>query len=60
MGGLCAATLDYFIPMYCYVKLSDKPWTYWKNLSAIIFFGFLTLVGYTSVGVTIYEIFAGV
>lgn len=23
MGGLCAATLDYGIPTYCYVKLSD-------------------------------------
>lgn len=23
MGGLCAATLDYGIPMFCYVKLSD-------------------------------------
>lgn len=23
MGGLCAATLDYAIPTYCYVKLSE-------------------------------------
>jgi hypothetical protein len=23
MGGLCAATLDYGIPMFCYVKLSE-------------------------------------
>ena len=55
MGGLCAATLDYAIPTYCYVKLSEQPWTHPKNLAAIFFFGLLVLVGYGSVGLTIWE-----
>lgn len=59
MGGLLAPTLDYLIPMYCYVKLSDHHWTHWKNLSAIIFFSFLCFIGYTAVIVILYEIFAG-
>ena len=57
MGGLLAPTLDYLIPCYCYVKLSDNHWTHWKNLSAIIFFSVLTMIGYTAVVVIVYEIF---
>ena len=60
MGGLCASTLDYGIPMYCFVKLSEKPWTSPKNLAAIIVFGAMTLIGYTSVGITIFEWIVGV
>lgn len=59
MGGLCAATLDYGIPTFCYVKLSERRWTHPKNLAAIIFFGFLVLVGYGAVGVTIWEAITG-
>jgi len=59
MGGLLAPTLDYLIPMYCYVKLSDHHWTHWKNLSAIIFFSTLCFIGYTAVIVILYEIFNG-
>ena len=59
MGGLCAASLDYAIPMFCYVKLSDQHWTHPKNLACIIFFGALTLVGYTAVVVTIWEMATG-
>lgn len=54
LGGLCAATLDYGIPTFCYVKLSNKPWTNPKNLGAIIFFGALVAVGYSSIIVTIW------
>jgi len=57
MGGLLAPTLDYLIPCYCYVKMSDNHWTHWKNLSAIIFFSTLCLIGYTAVIVIMYEIF---
>jgi amino acid permease len=56
MGGLLAPTLDYLIPMYCYVKLSDNKWTHWKNLTAIIFFSFLCFIGYTAVFIIFYEI----
>lgn len=56
MGGLCAATLSFAIPTFCYVKLSGKPYTYYKNLSAIIIFGTLSMIGYISVGVTVFLI----
>ena len=56
MGGLCASTLDYAIPMYCFVKLSEDKWYAPKNLASIIVFSTMTLIGYTSVGITIFEI----
>jgi hypothetical protein len=56
MGGLCAVTLSFAIPTYCYVKLSGKPYTDFKNLLSIIFFGSLSLIGYISVGVTVFLI----
>ena len=59
MGGLCAATCDYGIPMFCYVKLSKDHWTSPKNLACIIFFGTLNMCGYISVGVTIFEMITG-
>ena len=59
MGGLLAPTLDYFIPCYCYVKLSENHWTHWKNLTAIIFFSFLCFIGYTTVIVILYEVITG-
>lgn len=54
-GGLCASTLSYFLPMYCYVTLSKDPWTAPKNLLAMIAFGGMTLIGYISVGVAVFE-----
>ena len=59
MGGLCAATLDYAIPTYCYVKMSEKSWIHPKNLAAIVFFGSLVVVGYGSVVLTIWEMTTG-
>ena len=57
MGGLLAPTLSYAIPTYCYVKLSDEHWTSFKNLSAIIFFTTLCLIGYTDVVLIVYQVF---
>lgn len=54
MGGLCAVTMDFLIPTYCYIQLSEKKWYKGKNLLAILFFGPLILIGYTSVIITIY------
>lgn len=59
MGGLCAATLSFAIPTYCYVKLSGKPLTDFKNLLSIIVFGSLSMIGYISVGVTVFLIITG-
>lgn len=55
-GGLLAPILDYVIPCYCYVKLSPNKWTHWKNLSAIIFFTLMTLIGVMAVGIISYEL----
>jgi hypothetical protein len=59
MGGLCAVTLSFLIPTICYVKLSEHPWTHCSNLSRILFFGILIIVGYSSVGITVYTIITG-
>jgi len=60
LGGLLASTMCYLIPMIIQVKLSKKPWTSPSNLSAILFFSTLVLIGYTSVVITIYEIVKGI
>ena len=59
MGGLCASTLCYALPTYCFVKLSGKAWTSPKNLLLIVPFGCMTLIGYTSVIIIIFEIATG-
>ena len=59
LGGLCAVTLDYGIPTFCFVKLSKKAWTAPPNIFRILFFGFLNLSGFVGVGVTIYLIASG-
>jgi amino acid permease len=59
LGGLCAVTLDFTIPLYCFVKLSDYKWTHYSNFLRIIFFGILILTGYSSIGITIYLIITG-
>ena len=53
-GGLLAPILDFAIPMFCYVKLSKNHWTHWKNLSAIIFFSLMTLIGFGAVAAIVY------
>lgn len=58
LGGICAVTLDYGIPTFCFVRLSKKAWTAWPNLSRILFFGFLNISGFIGTGVTVYEIFS--
>ena len=55
MGGLLATSMNYLVPVICLVRLGKDKWTSPYNLSAIIFFGALILCGYTSVGITIYE-----
>ena len=59
MGGLIAVSMCYLVPLICQLKLSDKHWTSPYNLSAIVYFGVLILIGYTSVGVTVYEVVQG-
>lgn len=41
--------------MYSYIKLSGKPITAIDNFAALVFFGTLMVIGYTSVFVTVYE-----
>ena len=59
MGGLCSCTMSYLIPVVAYVRLNNEPWHAMKNLLPIIFFGTLTLIGYTSVLITLYLLSTG-
>lgn len=59
MGGLIAVSMCYLVPIICQIKLSSKPWHACENLSALLFFGTLILIGYTSVIITVYEIVTG-
>jgi hypothetical protein len=59
MGGLCSCTMSYLIPVIAYVRLNKEPWYACKNLGPILFFGTLTIIGYTSVGITFYLLATG-
>ena len=59
MGGLCSVSICYVVPLYCWVKLSDKPWYNKTNLAPILFFGLLIFCGYSSVIATTYMICTG-
>ena len=59
MGGLCSVSICYTVPLYAWVKLSDKPWFDMKNLAPILFFGVLIISGYSSVIATVYMIITG-
>ena len=59
MGGLLATTLDYAIPTFCYVKLSNKKWNQGGNLAATLFYSTLCCIGWGSVGITVYLMVTG-
>ena len=57
IGGLNATSIQFLVPMICSVNVSGLPWTAPMNVIKILFFGILSLIGYTNVGVSIYRIF---
>jgi len=54
LGGSCSVSICYTVPLYSWIKLSDKPWTACQNLAPLIFFGILICMGYLSVISTVY------
>jgi hypothetical protein len=59
MGGLIAVSMCYLIPVICQIKLSEHGVSHPSNLLPVLFFGCLIITGYTSVGITVYEIISG-
>lgn len=57
MGGLIAVSMCYLIPVICLIKLGKGSMI--GKIFATLFFGTLILIGYTSVGITIYEVVNG-
>mmetsp|Transcript_41092 Transcript_41092/g.39610 ORF Transcript_41092/g.39610 Transcript_41092/m.39610 type:complete len:126 (-) Transcript_41092:26-403(-) len=60
IGGLCAVSISYVIPTFSYVGLCGKPYTHWYSMLCIAVFGILTLAGYFSVLLTLYQIITGI
>ena len=59
LGGSCSVSICYTVPLYSWIKLSDKPWTACQNLAPLIFFGLLICMGYLSVISTVYMLVQG-
>lgn len=59
LGGLNATSIQFLVPMICSIKVSGQPATSASNITKMLFFGILCLVGYTNVGTTIYRIATG-
>ncbi|CDW87213.1 UNKNOWN [Stylonychia lemnae] len=49
VGGICSVTICYVLPTMCYIKLNKEELSLCKKYSLIVFFGTLSLVGYSSV-----------
>lgn len=49
-GGIASVNIVYIVPLYCYLKLrrEDDPLTSMKNVSAMIYFGIMCLIGWLS------------
>ena len=59
LGGLCSVSICYTVPLYSWVKLSDKKWTAMENLAPMMFFIPLIMIGYLSVFSTVYMLAMG-
>jgi hypothetical protein len=58
-GGFSSVNMCYLVPMVCWVQLSNKRWYQGINLVFSICFMLLSLIGWTSVVITLYNIFTG-
>ena len=49
-GGIASVNIVYIVPLFCYLKLrhENDPLTSMKNVSAIIYFGIMCLIGWGS------------
>ena len=56
LGGFCASILVVLIPSLFHYKLSDKPWTSPLNLTVLGISTLLTLIGFTSVVISIVQL----
>lgn len=55
-GGFSSVNMCYIVPLVCYLKLSKEKWYKGFNLFLLIFFSVLSVIGWISVIVTIYQI----
>jgi hypothetical protein len=56
-GGFSSVNMCYLVPLICWVKLSGKKWYEGTNILYVIFFLALSLIGFTSVIVTVVGFF---
>lgn len=56
LGGLCSPIIAFIVPTLCYVKLRTKKWTEWKNLTSIVLCVTLSVFGFASVLITLYQL----
>ena len=57
MGGLFSTLVGFLFPSLLIVRANKRKRYHWKNILTLLFFIFLTLIGFISSGLTIYEIF---
>ena len=57
LGGFCGSIMALIIPGLMYVRLSELPILYWKNLLVLIGCCLFTLSGFTSIALDIYRLF---
>ena len=59
MGGIFATLVGFLFPALLIVRANRRPRYHWKNILTIAIFSFLTLIGFFSSGLTVYNMVTG-
>jgi amino acid permease len=59
MGGIFSTLVGFLFPALLIVRANRRKRYHWKNILTLILFGALTLIGFVSSGITVYEMIHG-
>ncbi len=59
MGGIFSTLVGFLFPALLIVRANRRKRYHWKNILTLMLFGTLTLIGFVSSGITVYEMIHG-
>ena len=59
MGGIFSTLVGFLFPALLIVRANRRKRYHWKNILTLMLFGALTLIGFVSSGITVYEMIHG-
>lgn len=59
MGGIFSTLVGFLFPALLIVRVNNRKRCHWKNILTLMLFGTLTLIGFASSGITVFEMIYG-